>query len=177
MPEPREELGLEVRLTRSRRPARPTPGRRPRAGGWRRARPGARGRGVFLAPGGRLQRSVIKASYARNGRGASWAAHGTYLAREGAQRDGEQGRGFDAERTDVDLTATLRGWQQAGDARLWKFIVSPENGAHLDLASHTRALVAQMERDIGLSRAKGNGRADIWKVSKRGDATGGSLHC
>jgi len=48
----------------------------------------------------------------------------------------------------VDLTATLRGWQQAGDARLWKFIVSPENGAHLDLASHTRALVAQMERDL-----------------------------
>src|SRR5205807_901661 len=58
------------------------------------------------------------------------------------------GHGFDAERDDVDLTATLRGWQQAGDVRLWKFIVSPENGARLDLATHTRALVAQMERDL-----------------------------
>jgi type IV secretory pathway VirD2 relaxase len=91
----------------------------------------------------------VKASYARNGRGASWAAHGTYLGREGAQREGAKGRGFDAEREDVDLTATLRGWQAAGDRRLWKFIVSPEHGERLDLHAHTRGLVAQMERDLG----------------------------
>src|SRR5207302_7199426 len=136
--EPREGLGLEVRLTRPRRPARPTPGRRPRPGGWRRARPGARGRGVFLRPGGSLQRSTVKASYARNSRGASWAAHGTYLAREGAQRGGAKGRGFDAEHDDVNLTNTVRGWQEAGDRRLWKFIVSPEHGHRLDLHAHTR---------------------------------------
>ncbi len=99
--------------------------------------------------GGRLQRSAVKASYARNTRGASWGAHGTYLAREGAQREGTKGRGFDAEHTNVDLTATLREWQQAGDCRLWKFIVSPEHGRRLDLHAHTRALVSQMERDLG----------------------------
>jgi type IV secretory pathway VirD2 relaxase len=91
----------------------------------------------------------VKASYSRNGRSASWAAHGTYLAREGAQREGGKGRGFAAEQEGIDLSATLRGWQRAGDARLWKFIVSPEHAERLDLKAHTRALVLQMERDLG----------------------------
>ena len=115
----------------------------------RRARPRARGHGIFLAHSWRLQRSIVKTSYAVNGRGAPWAAHGTYLARDGARREGEEGRGFDAVRSDVDLTSTLRGWQKAGDVRLWKVIVSPEHGARLDLPAHTRALVVQMERDLG----------------------------
>ena len=91
----------------------------------------------------------MKASYSRNGRSASWAAHGTYLAREGAQREGGKGRGFNAEKEDINLTATLRGWQRAGDARLWKFIVSPEHAERLDLKAHARALVSHMERDLG----------------------------
>src|SRR5438132_689154 len=115
----------------------------------RRARPRARGHGIFLAHSWRLQRSIVKTSYAVNGRGAPWAAHGTYLARDGARREGEEDRGFDAVRSDVDLTSTPRGWQKAGDVRLWKVIVSPEHGARLDLPAHTRALVVQMERDLG----------------------------
>ena len=103
----------------------------------------------FLIIDATPERSTVKASYARNARGASWGAHGTYLAREGAQREGAMARGFDAEHDDVDLTATLQQWQQAGDRRLWKFIVSPEHGARLDLPAHTRALVARMERDLG----------------------------
>jgi len=96
----------------------------------------------------RLQRSIVTCSYSRNTRGASWAAHASYLAR-GARRDGAKGLGFDAVRDDVDLTATCRGWQRAGDVRLWKFVVSPEHGARLDLRAHTRALVEQLERDLG----------------------------
>jgi len=91
----------------------------------------------------------VKASYSRNGRSASWAAHGTYLAREGAQREGGKGRGFAAGQEGIDLSATLRSWQRAGDARLWKFIVSPEHAERLDLTAHTRALVSEMERDLG----------------------------
>ena len=91
----------------------------------------------------------MKASYSRNGRSASWAAHGTYLAREGAQREGGKGRGFSAEQDGIDLPSTLRGWQRAGDERLWKFIVSPEHAERLDLKAHTRALVSHMERDLG----------------------------
>jgi type IV secretory pathway VirD2 relaxase len=91
----------------------------------------------------------VKASCAGNGRSASWSAHGTYLAREGAQRPGGKGRGFSVEQQGIDLPATLREWQRPGDERLWKFIVSPEPTERLDLKAHTRALVSQMEHDLG----------------------------
>jgi type IV secretory pathway VirD2 relaxase len=95
-----------------------------------------------------MQRSVVKVSYSRNTKSASWAAHGRYLARDGAQRQGEKGLGFNAERDDLDLAKLLGGWQKAGDERLFRVIVSPENGARLDLREHARELVAQMERDL-----------------------------
>lgn len=95
-----------------------------------------------------MQRSVVKVSYSRNTRSASWAAHGRYVAREGAQRPGEKGLGFNADRDDLNLAKLLGGWQKAGDERLFRVIVSPENGARLDLREHARELVAQMERDL-----------------------------
>ncbi len=95
-----------------------------------------------------MQRSVVKVSYSRNTKSASWAAHGRYLARDGAQRRGEKGLGFNAERDDLDLAKLVGGWQKAGDERLFRVIVSPENGAKLDLRQHARELVAQMERDL-----------------------------
>ena len=95
-----------------------------------------------------MQRSVVKVSYSRNTKSASWAAHGRYLARDGAQREGEKGLGFNAERDDLDLAKLLGGWQKAGDERLFRIIVSPENGARLNLREHARELVAQMERDL-----------------------------
>ena len=152
MREAREELSLEARLTRSRRPSKPKPiHRRATRRGLRMSRPGARGRGVAILQHARPQRSAVKASYARNFPGASWGAHGTYLAREGAQREGAKGFGFDAERADIARPERLKEWQPARDRRLWKFIVSPEQGNRLDLHEHTRALVAQIERDLGTS--------------------------
>src|SRR3989449_6793508 len=147
-----DHLELSARLgSRHRRRRSPLP-RRARRGRWGAGqREGRRGRGRAFLTGvaARWQRSTVKASYSRNGRSASWAAHGTYLAREGAQREGGKGRGFRAERGGIDLTAPLRGWQRAGDARLWKFIVSPEHADRLDLKAHARALVSHMERDLG----------------------------
>jgi type IV secretory pathway VirD2 relaxase len=49
----------------------------------------------------------------------------------------------------VDIASTLGAWQGAGDARLWKAIVSPEQATRLDLRAHARALVAQMKQDLG----------------------------
>lgn len=107
-------------------------------------------RGVITTgqPRAYMQRSVVKVSYSRNTKSASWAAHGRYLARDGAQRQGEKGIGFNAERDDLNLAKLLGGWQKAGDERLFRLIVSPENGARLDLREHARELVAQMERDL-----------------------------
>jgi len=96
-----------------------------------------------------MQRSVVKASYARNARSASWSAHGRYLAREGAQHKDAKGLGFDSARDDINLSQLLAGWQKSGDPRLFRIIVSPENGAVMDLKEHARELVAQMERDLG----------------------------
>ena len=110
---------------------------------------GQRGAGVRREPRAFMQRSVVKVSYARNARSASWAAHGRYLAREGAQRDDAKRLGFDATRDDIILSQLLAGWQKAGDPRLFRIIVSPENGAEMDLKEHARELVAQMERDLG----------------------------
>ena len=147
-----DHLELSARLaSRHRRRRSPLP-RRVRRGRWGVRQLGSRlGRGrPFL--GGvdpRWQRSTVKASYSRNGRSASWAAHGTYLSREGAQREGGRGRGFSAEQEGINLPATLRSWQRAGDERLWKFIVSPEHAERLDLKAHARALVSHMERDLG----------------------------
>jgi type IV secretory pathway VirD2 relaxase len=149
---PSDHLELSARLASRHRRRRPPPPRRTRRGRW-----GARLRGSRLGRGRaflggvdpRWQRSAVKASYSRNGRSASWAAHGTYLAREGAQRGAGKGRGFSAEQEGIDLPATLRSWQRAGDERLWKFIVSPEHAERLDLRGHTRSLVSHMERDLG----------------------------
>jgi len=147
-----DNLELSARLSsRHRRRHAPLPRRlrRPRWGARSLTGRRRRGRAFLTGVDVRWQRSTVKASYSRNGRSASWAAHGTYLAREGAQREGGKGRGFTTEQEGVNLTTTLRGWQREGDARLWKFIVSPEHAERLDLKAHTRALVSHMERDLG----------------------------
>jgi hypothetical protein len=43
----------------------------------------------------------------------------------------------------------LNRWQKQGDARLWKFIVSPEFGDRVDLQQLTRELMGHMEKDLG----------------------------
>lgn len=49
---------------------------------------------------------------------------------------------------DIDIAATLRSWQAAGDEHLWKFVVSPEHAANLDLREHARELVGHMRCDL-----------------------------
>src|SRR5207245_7250188 len=113
------------------------------------ARHRARGAGVVIGAGSHRRRSVVKVAYVRNRRAGAWRAHGAYLARDGAQRPGQRGLGFTANRDDLDLAATLGAWQAAGDARLWKGIISPEQGAELDLRLHARGLVRQLELRLG----------------------------
>ncbi len=122
---------------------------RARQSGRTNTRLGRRGGGALREPRSFMQRSVVKVSYSRSIRSASWAAHGRYLAREGAQRDAGKGAGFDATRDDINLAQLLAGWQKAGDTRLFRIIVSPENSAEMDLKDHARELIARMERDLG----------------------------
>src|SRR5581483_3740904 len=93
------------------------------------------------------QRCAVRVMYARNVTAGLWPAHGRYIARETVTKD--HGRaGFDGDSTDVDPAKLLARWQQAGDPRLWKLIISPEFGDRVDLHKLARELMHRMESDL-----------------------------
>jgi type IV secretory pathway VirD2 relaxase len=109
---------------------------------------GARAARVWIAePPAYARRSVVKASFSRNRQSGAWAAHARYLSRPGAQQEMAKGLGFDADREDIDMLATVRDWEKS-DELMWRFIVSPEDADRLNLRDHVRELVGQMERDL-----------------------------
>ena len=97
-----------------------------------------------------LQRCAVRVTYSPNRIRGQWAAHGRYVARESATRESD-GRcsGFATTEEGIDVPQRLSIWQNAGDHRLFKLIISPEFGERLDLRRHTRELLARMERDLG----------------------------
>ncbi|GAB3645122.1 DUF3363 domain-containing protein [Ramlibacter alkalitolerans] len=118
-------------------------------GGSRRRFAGARGTSAIrnTIPG--QQRCSVRCSYVSNGSSGHWRQHGIYLEREGAQKQGEKGAGFDAHGTGVSVAHRLAGWQNEGDERMFKLIISPEFGKRVDLQDFTRGFVKQLEVDLG----------------------------
>lgn len=95
------------------------------------------------------RRSFVRVRYAANKSAGQWAAHAKYLEREGAQKEGLQGIGFDARSDAVSLSAAASAWQRAGDERLFKLVLSPEDGKQMDLIAYTRRFMADVERQAG----------------------------
>jgi len=95
------------------------------------------------------QRSIAKVSYAKNIYPGQWRVQGKYLARQGAQLADQQGLGFSEKDDDLNIAKTLASWQENGDPRLWKVILSPEMAHKLDLKEHVRAVMGQAEKDLG----------------------------
>ncbi len=93
------------------------------------------------------QRCAVRITYTKNKISGQWRAHGRYIAREGAA--GEKSAGFSNEGAGAEPSQALDRWQKEGDARLWKFIVSPEFGERVDLEQLTRELMKRMEGDLG----------------------------
>ena len=93
------------------------------------------------------QRCAVRITYTKNKIAGQWRAHGRYIAREGAA--GEKSAGFSNESAGTEPSQALDRWQKEGDARLWKFIVSPEFGERVDLEQLTRELMQRMEGDLG----------------------------
>lgn len=93
------------------------------------------------------RRSVVKASFSRNRKKGAWVTHARYLSRPGAQRAIGRGLGFDAERENIDMVARVRAWEKS-DELMWRFIVSPEDADRMNLRTHVRELVSEMERDL-----------------------------
>ena len=106
------------------------------------------GRGVRSASRIFDQRCAVRVTYSPNRMKGQWRAHGVYIARESATQDPSHA-GFGHAGRDVDVAETLRDWQESGDERLWKIIISPEFGERLDLERLTRDIVKQAERDLG----------------------------
>ena len=93
------------------------------------------------------QRCAVRITYTKNKVAGQWRAHGRYIARESAARDGAAG--FNDGEAAVEPAQALDRWQKQGDARLWKFVVSPEFGDRIDLQRLTCELMGHMEKDLG----------------------------
>jgi len=99
----------------------------------------------------RMRRVIVKVHIAR-ARGASgvraFSEHVRYIQRDGVERDGSGGELYGREGGHVDGRAFA---ERSGDDRhQFRLTVSAEDGAQLgDLKTSTRALMTQMEHDLG----------------------------
>ena len=93
----------------------------------------------------RAQRVVVKVKQSYNNCAGTWREHGRYLQRDSARF----GEAFSRSEDSVNLPLTLNGWQDEGDDKLHKIIVSPEYADRIDLKEHARELMEQVQTDLG----------------------------
>jgi type IV secretory pathway VirD2 relaxase len=108
------------------------------------------GAGCYVkTPRNSAQRVVVKARVVktRNNR-KNIQEHAKYLCRDGLFRDNQQLVAYDGsdDLTRTELRDRTVPW--AEDRHTFRFIVSPEGAADLDLKEYTRELVAAMEADL-----------------------------
>ena len=104
---------------------------------------------------GRGQVSVVKCRFEGRYRmtksglvEAKWGNHGYYLARKSAGRVGRP-QGFNFDNEDIQAGRTLTFWEESGDERYFKFVLSPERGDKVDLKEHAREVVYEMQNHLG----------------------------
>ena len=120
-------------------------------------RPGAKhGRGHVAARsvrqnvGPRHRRVIVKTRLVTRAESSPTSTRDylNYIQREGASRDGERGRLYNATDDRVDRESFEDRIKD--DRHHFRFIVSPEEGHSIgDLQSFTRNLMAQMQKDLG----------------------------
>src|SRR5258708_34331853 len=92
------------------------------------------------------QRVAVRVSYSANKNPGQWKAHGRYVARESATSGGRVAEaGFNGRGKNLGIAATLDNWQGAGDAPLFKIILSPGFAAPLNLQQQHRHWLNRME--------------------------------
>jgi hypothetical protein len=108
------------------------------------------------------RRAVVNVRYSSSRTPGGWKAHGTYLERESAKGNGQHkesqaGLEHDAQSTHSDRLGLARqnplgsladSWQRAGDERIFKIIVSPEDGM-ADFERTTTDMIARIEQHAG----------------------------
>jgi hypothetical protein len=109
------------------------------------------------------RRAIVNARYSSSRTPGGWKAHGIYVERESAKGDlQEKWRGgleADSRMSDADRLGVARdhplgsladGWQKAGDQRIFKIIVSPED-ANVDFQKTAKDMIARIEQQTGAS--------------------------
>ena len=118
--------------------------------GSKRATSGMRGASVSGGYKPTMQRCAVRMSFSANKVNGQWAAHGKYIAREGAKSEQERESGFTAAGT-VNAAQTLDKWQSSGDPRMFKCILSPEFGQDMEsMEQFTKDFMAKLEKDMGV---------------------------
>src|SRR5215472_6694331 len=96
------------------------------------------------------RRAIVNVRYAPSKKGATWKAHGRYVERESAAGDAprreEDRLGIAKDHT---LNKLASEWQAAGDPRLFKIIISPEDGAQADFQRTANDMIAALEAELG----------------------------
>ena len=120
-------------------------------------------RSSVFAKGAQFQRrAIVNVRYASARTPGGWKAHGTYIERESAKGDRlpperEAATEFESQAPDPDrlglaqehqLGSLAESWQKAGDKRVFKIILSPED-ANVDFQRTAAEMVAQIEQHTG----------------------------
>jgi len=94
------------------------------------------------------RRAVVNVRYSNSRTPGGWKAHGTYIERESAKggRENPDAEQFGLAK-EQSLGSLAEGWQKAGDRRLFKIILSPEDpGANLERT--TQEVIRRIEREV-----------------------------
>ncbi len=108
------------------------------------------------------RRCIVNVRYASSRTPGGWKAHGTYIERESAKgdrlpSDREAATEIGSQLPDPDrfglaqdypLGRLAESWQKAGDKRIFKIILSPED-ANVDFQQTTADMVARIEQHTG----------------------------
>jgi hypothetical protein len=108
------------------------------------------------------RRAIVNVRYSSARTPGGWKAHGTYIERESAKGDRlpperEATTEFDSQASNPDrlglaqehqLGSLAESWQKAGDKRIFKIILSPED-ANVDFQRTAAEMVARIEQHTG----------------------------
>lgn len=96
------------------------------------------------------QRATVTVRYTKSGMKGQWCAHGKYVERESSGAGAGKSPGDRVgEAKTRGMNETLGDWQNQGDERLWKIIVSPERGEEVDFDLLAEDLIEHLEREVG----------------------------
>ena len=96
------------------------------------------------------RRAIVNVRYSHSRVKGAWKAHGKYLERESAagRSDGIGHERLDG-RGEEPLHSITDQWQRAGDTRLFKIIISPEDAAGVDFRTMSEDMIRALEQRTG----------------------------